>query len=261
MAGMTLTETLFGGLLVTVFIFFMTKKIGLANFWSGVLGAVVPFVGYLYYASSNWPSGDVLAIHFVVYLASAAVLVVFWKGRANKERMHWAPKLMIAFFVFLVVLMAMFVSLSSQGLPSAFTSLFLPNSEGKHINTSFPGAVPHERNKLYESYVKEVEQQKALGWAVEVTGMDAIKVDVPSELTIRLLDKGHHAIHGAAITMEFWRMAKSADDAKVNFTETSEGVYKAQVRLQDKGLWVTTLEIVNGEQKYSGRQSISVETN
>jgi len=41
MAEMTLTETLFGGLLVTVFIFFMTKKIGLANFWSGVLGAVV----------------------------------------------------------------------------------------------------------------------------------------------------------------------------------------------------------------------------
>jgi len=175
--------------------------------------------------------------------------------------MHWAPKLMIAFFVFLVVLMAMFVSLSSQGLPSAFTNLFLPNSEGKHINTSFPGAVPHDRNKLYESYVKEVEQQKALGWSVDVAGMDTIKVGVPSELTIRLLDKDHHAIRGAVISMEFWRMAKSADDTKINFTETSEGVYKAQVRLQDKGLWITTLEIVNGEQKYSGKQSISVETN
>lgn len=261
MTEMTLTETLFGGLLVTVFIFFATKKIGLANFWSGVLGALIPFVAYLYLVSANWPSGDVLAIHFVVYLASAAVLVVFWKGRSNKEAMHWAPKLIIAFFVFLVVLMAAFVSLSSQGLPSAFASLFLPNSEGKHINTSFPGAVPHDRNKLYESYVKEVEQQKALGWSVEMIGLDAIKVNTLSGLTIRLLDKNHHAVHGATITMEFWRMAKSADDTKVNFTENAEGVYQAQVRLQDKGLWVTTLEIVNGEQKYSGKQSISVESN
>ncbi len=261
MAEMTLTETLFGGLLFTILIFFTTKKVGVANFWSGVLGAVLPFIAYLYYASSNWPSGDILAIHFVVYLASAAVLVVFWKGKANKEAMHWAPKLMIAFFVFLVVLMAMFVSLASQGVPGPFAKLFLPNSEGKHIHTAFPGVIPHERNKLYESYVKEVEQQKALGWSVEVSGMDAIKVNTPSELTIRLLDKNHHAIHGAIISIQFWRMAKSADDAKVNFTETSEGLYKAQVRLQDKGLWATTLEIESGGQKYSGKQSISVETN
>jgi hypothetical protein len=48
---------------------------------------------------------------------------------------------------------------------------------------------------------------------------------------------------------------------KVNFIEASEGLYKAQVRLQDKGLWATTLEIENGGQKYSGKQSISVETN
>ena len=260
MAEMTLTETLFGGLLFTILIFFMTKKIGVANFWSGVLAAVIPFVGYLYYASSNWPSGDILAIHFVVYLASSAVLVVFWKGRSAKEAMHWAPKLMIAFFVFLVVLMAMFVSLASQGLPSKFAKLFLPNSEGKKIHTSFPGVIPHERNKLYESYVKEVEQQKELGWTVEVTGVDAIKVNEPSELSLRLLDKNHQPVRGATIEMQFWRMAKSADDVKINFTETSGGLYKGQVRLQDQGLWVTTLDILNGQQKYTGKQSIQVQS-
>lgn len=91
--------------------------------------------------------------------------------------------------------------------------------------------------------------------------MDAIKVNTPSELTIRLLDKDQRAIHGATISIQFWRMAKSTDDVKVNFIEASEGLYKAQVRLQDKGLWATTLEIENGGQKYSGKQSISVETN
>lgn len=258
MAEITLTQTLFGGLLFSILIFFITKKVGVANFWSGVLAAVIPFVGYLYYASLNWPSGDILAIHFVVYLASSAVLVVFWKGRSDKEHMHWAPKLMIAFFVFLVVLMAMFVSLASQGVPGPFAKLFLPNSEGKKIHTSFPGVIPHERNKLYESYVKEIEEQKALGWTVEVIGMDTISVNKPSELTIRLLDKDRHAIQGATIILEFWRMAKSADDVKVEFSESKNRLYKTQVLLQDKGLWATTLVITNGQQKYTSKQSIQV---
>ena len=261
MVEMTLTETLFGGLLFTVLIFFITKKVGIANFWSGVLGAVLPFLGYLYYASSNWPSGDILAIHFVVYLASAAVLVVFWKGQSNKEPMHWAPKLMIAFFVFLVALMAMFISLSSQGVPGVFAKLFLPNSEGKSIHTAFPGVIPHDRNKLYESYLKEAAQQKELGWTVEVSGVDTIKVGAPSELSLRLLDKQHQPIRGALISMEFWRMAKSSDDVKVTFSEVSNGLYKTKVNLQDQGLWVTTLEIASGEQKYSGKQSIQVNSN
>ena len=59
MAEITLTETLFGGLLFTILIFFTTKKIGVANFWSGVLGAVLPFLAYLYYLSyiSSIPVG------------------------------------------------------------------------------------------------------------------------------------------------------------------------------------------------------------
>ena len=261
MVEMTLTETLFGGFLVTVLIFSLTKKMGLASFWSGILSVVTPFVGYLYHVHSNWPTGDVLAIHFVVYLAAATVMMVFWKERANKEKMHWAPKLMITFFILLVIFMAMFVSLASQGVSSSLGKLFLPNSADKTIHTAFPGVIPHDNNKLYETYVKEVEQQQARGWSVEVKGMDNIQLNVPSELTIRLIDKNQRPIHGANITIHFWRMAKSADDTQVVFSEVSNGVYHAKVSLQDPGLWVTTLEIQSGDEKYVGKQSIQVKSN
>ena len=92
---LSMTETLFGGLVAAAVLFFVVRKMGLSNFWAGILSGVLPFLAYIAYSTQHWPGGDVFTIHFAVYLANAGLLIVFGGMQKKKESMHWAPKLII----------------------------------------------------------------------------------------------------------------------------------------------------------------------
>lgn len=255
---LSMTETLFGGLAVAAALFFVVRKVGLSNFWAGILSGVLPFIAYIAYSTQHWPGGDVLTIHFAVYLANAGLLIVFGGMQKKKESMHWAPKLIIAFFVGLVLLMAILLSISSRGLPDGLVRLVLPNPSNGQVHTGFPGVIPHDRNKLYESHVQDIEQQKNLGWHVDVQGLDALKNNLASNVVVKLSDKQNQPIIAATVTIELWRLANSADDQTIQFSETKPGEYHATLRLSDEGSWLTDLEIVKGEAHYALKQPISV---
>jgi hypothetical protein len=255
---LSMTETLFGGLVVAAIIFFVVRKAGLSNFWAGILSGLLPFIAYLAYSTSHWPGGDVLTIHFAVYIANAGLLIVFGGMQKKKENMHWAPRLIIGFFMGLLLLNAIFLSVATRGLPDLLTRFFLPNPENRQVHTGFPGVIPHDRNKLYESQVQHVEQQKNLAWNVEVQGLDLLKNNLASNIVIKLSDKQHQPIVAATITIEFWRMANSADDQTIRFSETKPGEYHAMLRLSDEGLWLSNIEILKGEAHYTLKQSITV---
>ena len=255
---LSMTETLFGGLAVAAVLFFVVRKVGLSNFWAGILSGVLPFIAYIAYSTLHWPGGDVLTIHFAVYLANAGLLIVFGGMQKKKESMHWAPKLIIAFFVGLVLLMAILLSISSRGLPDGLVRLVLPNPSNGQVHTGFPGVIPHDRNKLYESHVQDIEQQKNLGWHVDVQGLDALKNNLASNVVVKLSDKQNQPIIAATVTIELWRLANSADDQTIQFSETKPGEYHATLRLSDAGSWLTDLEIVKGEAHYALKQPISV---
>ncbi len=255
---LSMTETLFGGLAVAAVLFFVVRKVGLSNFWAGILSGVLPFIAYIAYSTQHWPGGDVLTIHFAVYLANAGLLIVFGGMQKKKESMHWAPKLIIAFFVGLVLLMAILLSISSRGLPDGLVRLVLPNPSNGQVHTGFPGVIPHDRNKLYESHVQDIEQQKNLGWHLDVQGLDALKNNLASNVVVKLSDKQNQPIIAATVTIELWRLANSADDQTIQFSETKPGEYHATLRLSDEGSWLTDLEIVKGEAHYALKQPISV---
>ena len=255
---LSMTETLFGGLAVAAVLFFVVRKVGLSNFWAGILSGVLPFIAYIAYSTQHWPGGDVLTIHFAVYLANAGLLIVFGGMQKKKESMHWAPKLIIAFFVGLVLLMAILLSISSRGLPDGLVRLVLPNPSNGQVHTGFPGLIPHDRNKLYESHVQDIEQQKNLGWHLDVQGLDALKNNLASNVVVKLSDKQNQPIIAATVTIELWRLANSADDQTIQFSETKPGEYHATLRLSDEGSWLTDLEIVKGEAHYALKQPISV---
>jgi len=255
---LSMTETLFGGLAVAAVLFFVVRKAGLSNFWAGILSGVLPFLAYIAYSTQHWPGGDVLTIHFAVYLANAGLLIVFGGMQKKKESMHWAPKLIIAFFVGLVLLMAILLSISSRGLPDGLVHLVLPTPSNGQVHTGFPGVIPHDRNKLYESHLQDIEQQKHLGWHVDVQGLDALKNNLASNVVVKLSDKQNQPIIAATVTIELWRLANSADDQTIQFSETKPGEYHATLRLSDEGAWLTDLEIVKGEAHYALKQPISV---
>jgi hypothetical protein len=254
----SMTETLFGGLLVAAVLFFVVRKAGLSNFWAGIISGVLPFIAYIAYSTQHWPGGDVLTIHFAVYLANAGLLIVFGGMQKNKQSMQWAPNLIIGFFLGLVVLNAIFLSVATRGLPDLLTRSILPNPANRQVHTGFPGVIPHDRNKLYESHVQDIEQQKNLAWNVEVLGLDILKNNLASTVVIKLSDNQQQPITGATVTIELWRMANSADDQTIRFSETSPGEYHAMLRLSDEGLWLSDLEILKGEAHYALKQPISV---
>lgn len=255
---MTLTETLFGGLLAVVLVFFIGRRLGLSNYWSGILGGLLPFLAYLGFSARAWPGGDVLAIHLVVFMATAAVLGVFGSIRKKKERMHWAPRLIIAFFVLLVIFNAALLSIATHGLPDAVSGWFLPNQGGQTVHTGFSGVIPHDRNKLYEEHQQRIEEQRNLGWQVDVQGLDALKSDVAATIKATVRDAQGRPLVADRAQLGFWRMANSKDDRTLELQAVGAGEYQSGITLPDPGRWVVELRIEHGKDVFHTRHSVLV---
>lgn len=253
-----MTETLFGGMLLAAALYFAARALGLANFWAGILSGALPFLAYLGYSSQHWTGGDVLTIHFAVFLASAGLLMVFGGMRDKQQRMHWAPRIIIGFFIVLVLVNAILLSVSMRGLPDNISGLFLPNPEGQRIHTAFPGLIPHDRNKLYEPHLQQLEQQRELGWQVDTHELAQLRSDQPRRVSITVLDKQQQPVRGAQMTLGMWRMANSRDDRRFEFKESAPGVYQADMLLPDEGRWISELAIQQGDNDYFKQQQLLV---
>lgn len=255
-----MTETLFGGLLLAAIIFFVTRRLGLTNFWAGILSGVVPFLAYIFYSRQHWSGGDVLTIHFAVYLANAGLLMVFGGMQQKQQTMHWGPRVIIGFFIVLVLLNALFLSISMRGLPDQVTSFFLPNPDHQKIHTAFPGIIPHDQNKLYEPHLQNIEQQRQLGWQVSATGLDKLVSAKPALVTIHLLDKDQKAITSAQVRIGMWRMANSRDDRQFDLKEINAGTYQAEILLPHEGRWLSELSIKQGDNAYLKQQQLFIDS-
>jgi hypothetical protein len=256
---MTMTQTLFGGLLAVVLIFFIGRRFGLSSYWSAILAGLLPFLGYLGYGVNHPQGGDLLAIHLVVFMATAAVLGVFSITWKKKEKMHWAPKVIIAFFIMLALLNAALLSISTHGLPGWVTSLVLPGEEQEKVHTVFPGVIPHDRNKLYEQHQLQVAQQRSLGWQLEVEGLDDLKSGVRQTLKLTLRDAQGQPIVADRVMFGFWRMANSKDDRSMRLQASGAGVYQGDVELSDAGRWVVEIHIERGKDVYHTKKSLLVD--
>lgn len=255
---MAFTETLFGGLLAIVALYFTMRRFGLPNYWSAVLGGALPFLAYLGYSMTQGFAGDILAIHLAVFMATAGMLGVSGGVKRKHEKMHWAPKLLIAFFAFLVVFNAMLLSVSMHGLPAAVFGFFLPKHESQVVHTAFPGAVPHDRNKLYEPHQQRLEQQRLLGWKVTPVGLDRIHKNASSELVIQVADKNNRPITAAKVSVTMWRMANSQDDRRFELQERKDGEYAIALALTSSGNWIADIYIERGQDSFMLKQPVTV---
>lgn len=254
-----MTETLFGGLLLAALLFFVSRRFGLPNFWAAVLSGIVPFVAYIFYSNQHWAGGDVLAIHFAVYLANAGLLGVFGGMQQKREKMHWAPRVIIGFFIGLVVLNAVLLSIASRGLPDRIAAFILPNPDQQRVHTAFPGVVPHDRNKSYQPHLERVEQQRNLGWAPKMQGVETLQSGKPGKLLLTIMDNQGQSVEGAQVDLGFWRLANSRDDKRLVMQETVAGTYETEVTLPDPGRWIMELYISKGEGNFVKQQQLFLE--
>lgn len=258
-----MTTTLFGGAALIALLYFGLRMAGVSNYWRGVISGALPTLAIIFYSLSNWPGGDVVALHLALYVATAIVLTLTGERKAGAPRqpMHWIPKIIVAFFLALALLMAAFVSISMSGLPPFVAQWFLPNAAHKQVYTAFSGEVPHDAAaaKTISQYMKKSERQRQLGWRVEVAGLDHLKAGQANEITVSASDSAQQPLEGATVTLAIKHPADGADTGKTsNLPAVSPGRYSAPVGMDRPGQWVAVLLIERGQDRFETAKEIIV---
>jgi nitrogen fixation protein FixH len=83
---------------------------------------------------------------------------------------HWGPMAITGFFVVLVIVNAIFITVAQKGLgPELGASVFPDSRSQRIVSSAFPGVVSHDFHKkesLYNAYLEQVERQRRRGWQV-----------------------------------------------------------------------------------------------
>lgn len=248
---MNLLVTLFGGMLATALLYGVGRLGRLSNFWSAVAACALPSFAYLAYAVARWPGLDVVTIHVMAYPTVALLLYLPFGSKTRRAGgMHWAPKLMVGFFVFLSVVFGAFVYIAGQGLPPAVAGLLLPGAEGRTLHTGFAGVVAHrqEAAKGIAHHLNIEERLKRLGWRLEVEGLSTVRAGGTAPLQVLIRDPSGRGVDGVAVSLRMARPGQKAD-APLTFEGLGGGAYRAALPPMQRGTWVAYL----GLQAQDGR--------
>lgn len=160
---MNLLTTLFGGALLIVALYFVLGVLRLPNFWRAVVSGGAVLLSYLIIVARNWPGLDVVAMHIAVFIVTAAILSLLHRRRAEQApKLHWAPKVLIGFFLVLFVIDGAFIYIASHGLPEFIAQRVMPNANKGGAHTSFPGVTPHGEDaaKAVNSHLKQQAEKR-----------------------------------------------------------------------------------------------------
>ena len=243
---MNLLFSLFGGMILTALLYGIGRVFKLSNFWAAILACAIPLALYVLYAAMHAPGLDVITIHLVAYPTVAVLFFQLYHAKADHAKtLHWAPKLMIGFFLSLSLLFGTLIYVSSQGLPIGVAQLFLPNAQGKAVHTGFAGVVAHNQEDAAKSvgqHLSNMHKLNQLGWSVEIDGLNRLVPGKTGLVTVRLLKPDGQGVEGVNVNMALARPG-AAPKGEVSFARSSSGTYQGILPLDQPGIWVayTTL--------------------
>lgn len=249
---MNTMTTLFGGLAAVLVLYTIGGLFrGLPPLLRALLAGMVPLVTYFVAVMGSWPGLDVVAIHISVFLAAAFVLHAMSQfRRRGAERMHWAPKLLIGFFIGLVFLNAALLYISTKGLPEPLASWWL-GRDGRAVYTGFSGVVAHGQNaaKAVSSELSETHRESLLGWQVNVSGLDG------SELTrlieVRVKDRTGLPVDRVEAELRLMRPGARTPALIQSLDSAESGVYMGSLALPASGRWLIDVELKqDGDRQY-----------
>jgi hypothetical protein len=248
---MNLFVSIFGGILLTAILFGLARSLKLSNFWAAVIAAALPSFAYMAYAVANWPGLDVLTMHVVTFPTVALLLFQIGGSKdAPYQKLHWAPKLMIGFFVFITVILGGFVYIAGHGVPTSVAQWLLPNIEGKTVHTGFAGVVAHggEASKSIAHHRNMESKLARLGWNVEVAGLDALRAGVAGEVGVLLRDNTGSGVHNVTVNLGLGRPGQPAQE-NFKLTPAGDGNYRGQVVLPSSGEWLAQLVLEHADER------------
>ena len=250
--------TLFGGLIVVILLFALARVFRLPAEMAGLLAAGVPLLAYLVYLFGQpWPGLDVVAIHIALFISAAFVLAVFSRYRARQKRMHWVPKVLIAFFAVLAVMNAGFLYVATKGLPAGLAGLVLPAGKNETIHTGFAGTTRHgqEAAKAIGADLSREHRNARLGWNVRVEGLRQPAVG-ENAVFVTVEDGRGLPLSGLQAEM---RLARPGGASTIYpLSPTGQGQYESRLNFDGPGLWVLELHIAQGETPYRQNWEITL---
>lgn len=250
-----------GGVFAEVLVYLVLHRGFRLNGKAAATGvALLALLIYVPWAILVWPGADVFAIHVAIFLTAAYALAMIG-GRVGRG-WHWAPALIVAFFVFVVATNVVFLGVAERGISGLFARL-LPEPRGSTVvDSRFPGTVSHdyqEKEALYNEYLRQVERQRARGWQVRKGWLYEPVVGQPSTFVVTVRDRAGAAIAGANVRGEFLRSSNSRDDFGFQMDEVAPGEYRTQLTMPLQGHWELVLQVRRGEDLHEVRASTSVQ--
>lgn len=244
---MSLLITIFGGMLLTAMLYGGARLARLSNYWAAVFGAAIPSFAYLVYAIGQPVGLDVVTMHIIAYPTVAVLLGMLNSPKARRDsRMHWAPKLLIGFFLALMVIMASFVYIAGQGVPPAVAQYLLPNIKGKNVHTGFAGVVEHQQDaaKGIGHHLKMEDKLARLGWQVEVNGLAGLHAGSQAPISVHVVDAAGRMVDAVAVSLT-WNRPGQPGLSSLALSAGADG-YHGNLPGLAAGAWVAKLQLAKG---------------
>lgn len=242
---MNTMTSLLGGL-AAVFVLYLAGGAirNLPPILRALLAGLIPLLAYFVLIVGRWPGLDVVAMHISVFLAAGLVLFAVTQFRRHSVgRMHWAPKLLTAFFLGLVVVNGSLLYIAGKGLPEPLARWWL-GSKGNAVYSGFSGVVAHGQAaaKAVSSELSQTQRESELGWQVEVSGLDG---NAPVR-AIQVRVKDRTGLPVDRIEGELRLLRPGAAQAALTFplAALDAGTYGGVLRLPASGRWLVELRLL-----------------
>ena len=250
--------TLFGGLVAVLVVYAIGGIFrSLSPMLRAVLAGVIPLIAYFVLIVGRWPGLDVVAIHISVFLATALVLFALTQFRGRSSgRMHWAPKLLIGFFIGLVFLNATLLYIATKGLPEPVARWWL-GSEGTAVYSGFSGVVEHGQGaaKAVSSELSQLHRESQLGWQVELNGLDGAANTHP--IQVRVKDRTGLPVERIQAEVRLLRPGAPAPTLTLPLNAVEAGVYIGALTPPAAGRWLVELRLLqDAEVRYHSTQEL-----
>jgi len=247
---MSMLATLFGGALLIVALYFVLGALRLPNYWRAVMSGGAVLLGYFVFAARNWPGLDVVAMHVAVFIAAAVILSLLNTRRADpSKKLHWAPKVIIGFFLLLFAIDGVFIYVASHGLPEFMAKRFLPQADKGGAHTAFPGVMPHGEDaaKGISAHLKQQAQLSRLGWQIQIEGLGRVMLNQATEVKVRAQDRAGMPLTDAQVSLALHRPAQREPHAVITLAPSTSGIYRGMLRVTEAGDWIVVIRITHGQ--------------
>ena len=241
---MNTLATLLGGLLLILILYGALGWIAsLPPALRAVLASRLSLVAYFVLMVGRWPGLDVVAMHISISLVAGLLLYMFTQYRSRRAgRMHWAPRLLIGFFVLLAIINTFLLYIATRGLPPTLAQYWLP--DGAQVNTGFSGVVEHGQDaaKAVSSELSRSYSAAQLGWQIRFDGLRDT-AQAHQLITVKVLDRTGLPVSGLSAEIQLMRLGADHTASKIPLLVKGVGEYSNMLDLPASGRWLVNLQL------------------